>query len=463
MSEGAAVSWDEEVEVAVIGGGPGGSTAAARLAQLGRRVLLLEQQRFPRFHIGESLLPSSAPVLRTLGLHDELDRRFIRKYGARFLDDQLGPGHADAEARYVFAEAYPPSIPHSWQVPRAEFDELVLRRAEALGADVREGWQARRALFDGDTVVGLEALSPAGELRRIRATVVVDATGRDSLLAHGSGRQRQDPTGATVLPGGRTRVPGLDKTAIFTHVQGGHRNAGDDEGQIEIIILAGHNDDGSTPGWAWFIPFRDGRTSVGFVLSSELVGARIADARALFGKAEGAEAGAAARSERLQRVFAEQVARSPWMSWLLRDAGPIAEVRAAADYSFRVETLAGNGWLAVGDAAGFIDPLFSTGAHLAMGGADRAAALIDVALREGDVSAARFQPYTQKLRAAGDLFLGAVQSFYRGELRGMLFAQKQRPALRKTITSMLAGDVFHDQTPGPLWAAFLRERFPARV
>ena len=138
MPERAALSWDEEVEVAVIGGGPGGSTAAARLAQLGRRVLLVEQQRFPRFHIGESLLPSSAPVLRTLGLHDELDRRFIRKYGARFLDDQLGPGHPDAEARYVFAEAYPPSIPHSWQVPRAEFDELVLRRAEALGADVRE-------------------------------------------------------------------------------------------------------------------------------------------------------------------------------------------------------------------------------------------------------------------------------------------------------------------------------------
>jgi len=128
-----------------------------------------------------------------------------------------------------------------------------------------------------------------------------------------------------------------------------------------------------------------------------------------------------------------------------------------------VETLAGNGWLAVGDAAGFIDPLFSTGAHLAMGGADHAAVVIDAALREGDVRAARFEPYARKLRAAGDLFLGAVQSFYRGELRGMLFAQKQRPALRKTITSMLAGDVFHEESPGPLWAAFLRERFPARA
>ncbi len=460
MSEGASVSWDEEVEVAVLGGGPGGSTAAARLAQLGRRALLLEQQRFPRFHIGESLLPSSAPVLRTLGLHDELDRRFLRKYGARFLDDELGPGHAEAEARYVFAEAFPPAIPHSWQVPRAEFDELILRRAEALGADVREGWQARRALFDGDTVVGLEALSPKGELRRIRAQVVVDATGRDALLAHGPHRQRLDPSDPTALPGGRTRVAGLDKTAIFTHVEGGHRNPGDDAGQIEITILAGRNEDGSTPGWAWFIPFSDGRSSVGFVLSSELVRARIADAQSLFGAGEPP---AAARGERLAKVFAEQVARSPWMRWLLRDAGPFAEVRAAADYSFRVETLAGNGWLAVGDAAGFIDPLFSTGAHLAMGGADHAAAVIDAALREGDVRAARFDPYARKLRAAGDLFLGAVQSFYRGELRGMLFAQKQRPALRKTITSMLAGDVFHEESPGPLWAAFLRERFPARA
>src|SRR5262249_24148404 len=259
-----------------------------------------------------------------------------------------------------------------------------LRPAAALGADVREGFRGARPILDGTTVVGAEATSPSGEIRRIRARVLVDATGRDALFTRTS----------------KSRLPGLDMTAIFTHIEGGFRNTGLDEGQIEITILAGKNRDGSTPGWAWFIPFRDGRSSVGFVLSSEVLGARVRDA--------GAPAG-----ERLEAIFTAEVERSPWMRRLIGDAPRIAPVRAAADYSFRVETHAGDGWLAVGDAAGFIDPLFSTGAHLAMGGGDRAAAVIDAALAAGDVRAARFAGYAREMRAAADLVLGAVPSLYR--------------------------------------------------
>ncbi|MFO0762712.1 MAG: NAD(P)/FAD-dependent oxidoreductase [Byssovorax sp.] len=467
MGEGAGPSWDDETEVAVVGGGPAGSVVAARLAQLGRRALVLEQARFPRFHIGESLLPASAPVLGALGLHDELDRRFLRKHGARFLDDALGPDHPGAAIRYVFAEAFPPATPHAWQVPRDEFDALLLRRAAELGAEVREGWRARRVLFDGEQAVGLEAEAPGGEVRRLRSHVVIDATGRDALLTGVSRGQRQDPSSNGGTQRGRSRVPGLDKTAFFTHVEGGHRHAGLDEGQIEITILEGRTEEGGIPGWAWFIPFRDGRSSVGFVLSSDTVRASLGDARALLGERTGPsprehELPPSARAERLRAAFDDLVQRSPWMRRLLRDARPIGEVRAAADYSFRVAELAGDGWLAVGDAAGFIDPLFSTGAHLAIGGADRAATAIDEALRAGDVSAPRFASYARDLRRAQDLFLGAVQSFYRGELRALLFAQPQRPALRRTITSMLAGDVFHDEPTLPRWAAFVRERFAAR-
>ena len=443
--------WHEELDVVIIGGGPGGATAAALLAQRGRRVVVLEQQRFPRFHIGESLLPSSMPVLAALGLSDELDRRFIRKYSARFLDDEAPFDSPEATARYAFAGAFPPATPYAWQVSRAEFDDLLLRRAAELGADVRHQWRVERPLFAGSTIVGVEASGPGGETRRIGARVVIDASGRDALLAKSAGR---------------VRIAGLDKTALFTQLRGGHRNEGIDAGQIELTILAGRNDDGSTPGWAWFIPFRNGTTSVGFVLSSSVIGARVRDARDVFGeRSDPSPREYAPRSDeqnaRLARIFDDVVASSPWMAKLTAGAPRIEPVRSAADYSFRVEKLAGDGWLVLGDAAGFLDPLFSTGAHLAMGGAVLAVAAIDEALTANDVSAARFATYAAKLRAAGDLFLGAVQSFYRGELRGLLFAHEQRSTLRKMIISMLAGDVFHD--PPPRWHGYFTERFPVRL
>ena len=457
MSASTPSLWDEEVEILVIGGGPGGSTTAACLAQRGRKALILEQSRFPRFHIGESLLPSSAVVLKSLGLEEEMDRRFVRKYSARFLDDEATEGSDTATARYAFVDAFPPSTPYAWQVTRAEFDELLLRRAEALGAEVREGYRVNKAIFEGNTAIGVEATSPTGERRRIGARVIVDATGRDSLLARG-------PRGEAPA---RRRLPGLDKTAIFTHIQGGHRNEGLNAGQIELTILAGRNDDGSTPGWAWFIPFNDGRSSIGFVLSSEVLKGRVNDARALFGDKLGPEPReygdrSTETNARLEAVFDAEVSRSPWMRRMIGDAPRVNPVRAAADYSFRVGTLAGDGWLAVGDAAGFLDPLFSTGAHMAIGGGVRAARAIDEALTGGDVSAARFAPYAKMMRTAGDLFLGAVQSFYRGDLRGLLFAKNQRPVIRRSITSMLAGDVFHEGT-APAWVGFFRDYFPVTL
>src|SRR5262245_43026077 len=201
MSVRTLPAWDEEVEVLIIGGGPGGSVTAARLAQRGRKALVLEQARFPRFHIGESLLPSTAPLLAELGLSAEMDRRFVRKYSARFLDDARGAESFDATARYAFADAYPPSTPYAWQVTRAEFDDRLLRRATELGASVREGWRVQRPIFEGDTVIGVEATSPTGELRRIGVRVLVDATGRDALLARAT---------APRAAGARKRLPGLD-------------------------------------------------------------------------------------------------------------------------------------------------------------------------------------------------------------------------------------------------------------
>ncbi len=450
----ANMSFDEQFDVVCIGGGPGGSTTAALLARRGRSVLILEKDHLPRFHIGESLLPSSTPVLEDLGLFEELDRLFVRKYGARFLDDNLGVDAPGSTARYDFAGAFPPSIPHAWEVTRAEFDNLLLRNAQKLGAEVREGWRVKGAIRDGERVVGVEAVSEAGETRRIGARVVVDATGREALIARG----RRD----------KGRIPGLDKTAIFTQIRGGFRKQGNEAGDIEITILGGKNPDGTTPGWAWFIPFKDGRTSIGFVLSTARFDEWMKGGEDLFDRAaQGLPTEYAERTPdtraRLERLFDACLERSPWMKHLVGAAPKLEPVRAAADFSFRVENLAGDGWLAVGDAAGFLDPLFSTGAHLAMGGGQRAARVIDEALRDNDVSAARFAEFATSLRKAGDLFLGAVQSFYRGELRNLLFHPEQRPALRKTITSMLAGDVFHDQDLPQLWVSYFREHFPPQL
>jgi flavin-dependent dehydrogenase len=436
----------EAFDVVVVGGGPAGATVAGRLRQRGRSVVVLERDRFPRFHIGESLLPASASVLKALGLEEELDARFVRKYGARFLDDEKGPGGADGStARYQFEEAFPPATPYAWQVPRSEFDALLLDRARALGADVREGCRVTEVLLAQGHAVGVSYLDATGTSRRVDAKVVVDATGREGLLTRARAR---------------TRIPGLDKTAIFTHVEGGHRNEGRDAGQIELTILAGRDDAGAVPGWAWFIPFKDGRASVGFVLSSNVVGKRAAELPSLASDVGPART-AAPGGDRLEALFQAEVARSPWMSHLLRDTRRSGPVRAAADYSFRVDRLAGDGWVAIGDAAGFLDPLFSTGAHLAMGGGERAAAAIDAALASGDTSAKAFEGFERTMRTAADLFLGAVQSFYRGELRALLFAPDQRAILRKLITSMLAGDVFHDQDDPARWIGFFRERFPA--
>lgn len=451
----------ESFDVVVVGGGPGGSTVAAFLAMRGRRVVVLERESFPRFHIGESLLPSSFPVLRALGVEEELDHLFIRKYGARFLDDdafgsrEADFANTDAQAQYRFDGAFPPSIPYAWEVSRDAFDHVLLRNAQKKGAIVREGWTVIEPVVEGGRTCGVVARDAEGALHRIEARVVVDATGRDGWLTRGRGSER-----------GHRRIDQLDKTALFTHVVGGHRNEGIDAGQIEIVILGGKNDDGSTTGWAWFIPFADGRSSVGFVLSSEVVRRRIADAREVIGARDPTPREYARASEsqqaRLEKIFDDEIERSPWMKKLIGTAPRTGPVRAAADYSFRVERLAGDGWLAVGDSAGFLDPLFSTGAHLAMGGAERAAKVIDEAIASDDVSESRFAPYVASIRAATDLFLGAVQSFYRGDLRALLFAKDQRSTLRKTITSMLAGDVFHDGPQPALWVSYFREKFPAK-
>jgi len=407
-------------DVVVVGGGPGGSICSTRLAQGGAKVLVLEKERFPRFHLGESLLPQSLNVLDAIGVLDEVHATFIPKYGARFHDDAMG-----RKDRFSFDGAWKNDRDHAYQVQRAVFDKVLLDHAARSGVDVRQEWSVTGAAREGERVVGVLATDPGGEQHRFEATYVVDASGRDALFAHAA-RSTE-------------KIVDLDQTAIFTHFRGVARQPGKLEGDIDIVIFrqAGQ----ARPNWFWFIPFKDGQTSVGAVVSRTWVKEQ---------RAKLTPEAIAAAGDDVTALFHAALGDSRAARELLGDATMMwPSARAAADFSYRVRKLTGEGWIAVGDAGGFIDPLFSTGAHLAMSGGKAAADTLLGLLklpREARLATEtrELAAWETMLRAGAETFILAVQAFYAGPLMDSIFMENKHNALRRSITSLLAGDVFTD-------------------
>ncbi|HRI52613.1 MAG TPA: NAD(P)/FAD-dependent oxidoreductase [Pseudomonadota bacterium] len=399
-------------DVIVAGGGPAGSTTASYLRKHGRRVLVLEREEFPRFHIGESLLPCCGEIWDELELKDEMARRFIRKPGARFIHNESG-----AEYTYYFAYAIRPDHPFAYEVQRGEFDQMLLENAARLGAEVRYRTEVRDVEFLPDRV-RVTARPAAGPEYQVEGQLLVDATGRDTFLGGRCGLKVTDDLVTT-------------NVACYTHYENCQRQPGSDEGNITIVLFDG--------GWWWFIPFRGILTSIGCVLQKDFTRSR--------------------RGLSPEEMFAAALAETPAMQKLLVGATRLRPVGTTGNWSYRCRQYYGDRFLLVGDAAAFIDPLFSTGVLMAMQGGRFAAAAIHAALKAGDLAADRFAGYQQQAVQGADLFKRLVHEFYGESLRKLLVHSAAHETTRSAITSLLAGDVYRPA----MWHSFLREGFTRNV
>jgi flavin-dependent dehydrogenase len=398
-------------DVLVLGGGPAGAVTAALLARDGVDVTVLERARFPRFHLGESLSPAAASVLDELGLRDSVDGRYLRKHGVALRCARTG-----RQQRFRYDEAFEPGPALAWQVPRADFDDLLLRCARLHGAEVVEGCAAEDVLFDDGVASGVIARREDGRQVTVRARLVVDATGQHALLA---GRR-----------GDRHPVDGMERTALSAHFRNVARAGGEAEGDLELILFP--------HGWIWNIPFLGEVSSVGALCANSWMRAR-------------------QPAEALEAFFDRTVDDASFARDALASSTRLTPVLAHAGLAWRANRRVGDGWITVGDAGGFADPLLCAGTTLAIGGAARAAAAVRRALDRGDLSARSFGEYARALDAASELFLGTARSLYAEDLSEVLLGGSAR-ADRRAFASILAGDVFGEDPP---WRAAWRERFPA--
>ena len=331
---------DPDFDAIVIGGGPAGATASTLLARRGHRVLLLEREQFPREHVGESLLPASLPILEELGVRDAIEAAgFLKKYGATMV------WGSSAEPWSWYFQETNRRYPHAYQVVRATFDQILLDNAAASGVDVRQRHRVTEILRTGDRVSGVAYLDAAGAAAAASARVVIDASGQQALVANALGLREWDDF--------------FRNLAVYGYFTGVERLPSPDENNI---LVEAHPD-----GWCWTIPLHDGRASVGVVVDSDRAQERI-------------EAGD------LSSFLNEYIAAAPNTKRLVGNATLEGLPQAVRDWSYVAGSLIGDGYVLAGDAACFIDPLFSSGVHLAMNAGVLADAYVATLLRDEELA-----------------------------------------------------------------------------
>jgi flavin-dependent dehydrogenase len=379
-------------DVAIIGGGPAGSTAAALLARAGRRVVVFEREKFPRFHIGESLLPFSMKAFTRLGLHEKFMRAgFLKKFGGEMFGSCSEKG-----TKFYFKDAYRSQTDHAYQVIRGDFDKVLLDHAAEIGAEVHEEIAVARVTFSNQPVD--LALGQTGSSRNVRARYVIDASGRNSVLGNHFGIKKT--------------YDHLQKLSIFAHYDGVWRAEGID-GTLTLLIRG-------IDRWFWVIPLTAERSSIGVVLDKET-----------FRKTK------MTSEDFLEQALAEQ----PIIAKRMTNAHRASEVHVAADFSYRSTKLHGECWLLAGDAAGFIDPIFSSGVFLAVFSGELAADVLNEVLDHPRHANKLFRRYERAVNRAMDIYLRFVNAWYTKEFIEVFLAPRDVLGLPPAINAVLGGNI----------------------
>jgi flavin-dependent dehydrogenase len=388
-------------DVIVIGAGPAGCSAAAVLAERGRRVIILEKEAFPRYRIGESLIPYCWFPLNRIGMIEKLKTSaFTKKFSVQF----VGLSGKVSQPFYFFQHTeHDCSL--TWQVVRSEFDRMLLDNAVEKGAEVLMPAAAKELLREDDRVVGVRGVGADGEPFELRAPMTIDASGRDLFAVKAHDWRVDDPQ--------------LRKVAIWTYYEGASRDGGLDEGATTVAYVPGN-------GWFWYIPLPDDKVSVGIVAERDY----------LYREGKGDP----------DAIFEREAEGQPWVREHLAPGRKIGPCRVTGDYSYRSRHSAADGLVLAGDALAFLDPVFSSGVFLALQSGVLAGEAVDAALAAGDVSAERFTEYSEHLCRGIESMRKLVYAFYDEAFRfSDLF--KKYPDLRGDLTDCLIGNLEKDFDP----------------
>lgn len=384
---------DAIYDVAIIGGGPAGSTAATLLARAGRRVIVCEREKFPRFHIGESLLPISMQTFTRLGVHEKFERAgFLRKYGG-----EMAGACSDEGVKFYFKDGYHSKTESSYQVPRAEFDQVLLDHAAENGAEVREETAVKGVEFFVDHIE-LQVESKGAAVKKISARYVIDASGRHSVL--GNHFQLKET------------YPHLQKISIFAHYEGVEADAGRD-GTLTRQLRAADR-------WFWYVPLPKGRSSIGVVLDT-----------ALFKQAKKSP----------EEFLAESIAEQSFLARRMTHARRVTPAYASADFSYRQSRLTGERWMLAGDAAGFIDPVFSSGVFLALLAGEQCADILNVVLDHPRKARRLFAKYERLLRRVMKSYLRFVDAWYSKEFIEVFLYPQDVLQIPPAVNAVLGGNI----------------------
>ncbi len=389
------------VDTIVIGAGPAGSTTAALLAEQGFRVLALEREKFPRYHIGESLLPFTSYPLKRLGLLERMrNSEFVKKYSVQFIS-----ASGKASQPFYFSTRYAPDVAQTWQVLRSEFDLMRMENARAKGAEVLEETTVEELIQEGGRTVGVRARAKSGQPLEFRAPMTVDCSGREAI--------------APTRLNWRIREPKLNKVAVWTYYRGALRDEGIDAGATTVAYVP-------EKGWFWYIPQHQDMVSVGVVAEGKYL----------------ARDGVRAPED----IFKREIEQNAWIKAHLACGRQVGQYYLTSEFSWRSRYCAADGLLLAGDAFGFLDPVFSSGVMLALKSGTLAADDIAEAFGAQDFSAERFTEYGRIMREGLENMRKLVYAFYD---QGFSFRKltNRYPDLAGAITDCLSGDVNKDFSP----------------